>query len=166
MYYRVVAEYLGDEVEFVPNECYECVDVINEEIVEVDYEIKEICFSKSIPNCFFAISMFLKENTIYYIYKTDYTPCIDLSDSSIGDFKANREVRFRKPVKAVLIGMYDMNDEFLNTIKDLYDSCNYKVFFDNEYALYMLDNHYGQIYEDINYLTDDLANYYNIQKRA
>lgn len=160
MYYRVVTDYWGDEVEFIPKDSYESVDYVNGELVEVDYKIKEVCFSKKIESCFLAISMFLKENTLYYIYRTDYTPCIDFSDSSIGDFKANREVRFRKPVKAVLIGVYDMQEEFFIAIKDLYNNCAYGEYFDNDFALDILDNHYGKIYSDIKYKTEALAKYY------
>lgn len=152
MYYRVVSYYLGDEVEFEPKISYENVDVIDREIVEVKYRTKEICFSKTIIGCFFAISMFLEENKKYYIYTTDVEPCIDLSSSSIGDFKASSEVRYRKNVKAKLLCTYVIEDEFLFAIQRLYENCSYNVFFDNDFALKSLNKDYLNLYKAMDYV--------------
>lgn len=152
MYYRIVSEYLGDKTCFKPTNEYENVDIIDGKIVETSYGTKEVCFSKSILGCLFAISMFLKENEKYYIYATNVEPCIDLSKSSIGDFKSSEEVRYRKNVTANLVGTYYINDNFLFAITSLYTNCQYHSFFDNDYAIKTLNEHYRKVYEDIVYV--------------
>lgn len=152
MYYRIVPEYLGENVIFKPEKEYEKVDIVNGKIVEVDYGIKEVCFSKSITGCFFAIANYLKEDTKYYIYKSQQKPCIDLSNSNIGDFNACLEVRYRKNVAANIIGTYVVDEYFLRAIQSLYDDCIHGDFFDNIYATKMLNEHYSRVYEDIEYI--------------
>ena len=166
-YYRVVDNYLGEEVVFNPEHSYENVDFINSKLTFVDYDIKEVCFSKSIQCCFFAISMFLKLNKKYYIYRTSEKPCIDLSGFNKGDFIANKEVRFRKPVKAEYIGSLKTNDNFYENIKELYNNCNYNEnFFDNKYALSILETNYNLIYFEIEYKNDLLKSEYTRNKRC
>lgn len=154
-YYRVVTDYLGEEIVFSPTNSYESVDFVDNKLSFVNYKIKEVCFSKSIQCCFFAISMFLELNKRYCIYRTSEKPCIDLSGFNKGDFIANKEVRFRKPVKAEYIGSFKVHDNFFYNIKELYDNCNYtKDFFDNKFALNMLETNYNLIYSEINYKND------------
>lgn len=160
-YYRVVSDYLGEEIEFKPEHSYESIDYVNGELIEVDYKIKEVCFSKKIESCFFAISMFLKEGRDYYIYRTHHKPDIDLSMCSIGDFKANKEVRFRKPIRAFYIGKFNVHENFYNAIINLYHNCDFGNYFDNDTAVKMLDKYYWGIYSEIEYQSKELEEEYD-----
>ena len=150
-YYRVVSKYLGDIATFIPVSSYENIDIVDGKLAFTDKSIKEVCFSKEIQNCFFAISMFIENNTEYYIYRTNEKPFLDISSFDKGDFIACKEVRFREPVNAEYIGSFKTDDLFFNAIKELYTECNLGEFFLNQYALDMLETYYNEMYYKIKF---------------
>lgn len=153
-YYRVVKDFLGEEHVFIPKNTYEYVDYENGRLKFLGSisDIKEVCFSKEIPTCFFAIAPLLILNKTYYIYETDIIPCMDLCEIEEGDFKATKEVRYRIPVQAKYIGKFITHEDFYESITELYKECcvgdNY---FDTKNALYILENYYHTIYDEIEF---------------
>jgi hypothetical protein len=135
-YYRVVSEYLGKEVEFIPENMYEQVEFKDGiyKIVENNKDkIKEVCFSKTIEGCLFAINMFLKEGE-YFIYQTPKTPSIDLSASDVGDFPSTEEVRYRQKVECNYFGKISISSFLIHCLQETYNDCNYLDKFDNKKA--------------------------------
>lgn len=117
-YYRIVHEYLGEEYTFRPVNVYEETDV---------KDITEVCFSKTIEGCLFAINMFLEEG-YYFIYKTTEEPCTDLSNSSLIDFASIEEVRYRRPIKCEYYGKIDVSSFLIHCLNGLYEDSNYAGF--------------------------------------
>lgn len=135
-YFRVIPEYKGDQLEFIPKSSYEQVELRNGFLSLHEFgnnNIKEVCFSKTIPGCLFAINMFLKEGK-YYIYHTQEVPCIDLSDASIGDFSAIEEVRYRRNVACEFYGKIDVSDFLVYSLRETYEDCKWGETFDHEKA--------------------------------
>ncbi|MBQ8997124.1 MAG: hypothetical protein IJ086_15325 [Clostridium sp.] len=166
-YYRVCKDYYGEEFNFVPNNYYECLEetLSGEVICKKDGDkINEVCFSKTIPNCFFAISMFLKENETYHIYETTQEPCISAYKCRTGDFEASQEVRYRVPVKARYIGKFNVHSYFLEGIESLYREFQYGDFFDSKSILNRLSNNYNTLYNEIKYANLDIEKEFESMK--
>lgn len=162
-YYRVVEEFLGKEYTFIPKNTYEYIDFKDGILtfLEGKSPIKEVCFSKKIPNCFFAIAPFLILDKTYYIYETDIESSVDLSRIKEGDFEATKEVRYRKPVYSKYIGKFKAHESFHESITDLYRGCcmgeNGNYFY-NSHAIYVLSSRYDLMYEEIEFLNDEIRN--------
>lgn len=169
-YYRICKEYHGKEFKFIPNTHYEYLEETpSGEILNLERKnkINEVCFSKFIPNCFFAISMFIKENETYYIYETEQKPCLLAYKCKTGDFKATQEVRYRVPAKARYIGKFKIHSYFLEAIKSLYSKCNFgSGGFDSEHALDILSNHYNSMYNEIIYASQDIEKEFESMKMS
>lgn len=171
-YYRVCKEYHGEEFTFEPTYTYEQLDQKpNGDIVLKDKEdimdkIKEVCFSKHIPNCFFAISMFIKENEVYHIYETTQEPCVEVYKCVTGDFKASQEVRYRVPVKSRYIGRFTVCENFHHAITSLYDNnSGYGGIFYSSFILESLKNDYNLMYNRIEYANKDIEKEFNHLKK-
>jgi hypothetical protein len=130
IYYRIVKDFVGENVSFSPQYAYEQVRLVNgiyEEVDTID-KIKEVCFAKSVEGCLFAINMFLKEG-YYHIYQTNTPPSLDLSYSGIGDFPAIQEVRYQETVPATYVGKIYVTSFLLHCLEELYEQSNmYKPF--------------------------------------
>lgn len=154
-YYRVCKEFYGEEYTFIPNATYENLQE-NEsgEVIRIKDEenlTKEVCFSKLIPGCFFAISMFLEDGDTYYIYETTQEPCLLAYKCSSIDFKSSQEVRYRVPVKSRYIGRFRVHSYFLCNLKDMYSDYSYGSYFDDGIILDRLKNSYRSMYNEIEY---------------
>lgn len=159
-YYRVCKEFYGDEYVFIPSNSYESLEK-NElgEIIHVkniENSIKEVCFSKLIPGCFFAISMFLESEDTYYIYETTQEPCLLAYKCTNADFKSSQEVRYRVPVKSRYIGKFTVHEYFLSNIQELYSKFSYGNYFDGKVIIDILENHYCSIYNEIEYCSPEI----------
>jgi hypothetical protein len=154
-YFRIVPTFFGREHVFLPKIAYEQIrsdGSIFQEVKDIASEemIKEICFAKTVTGCLFAISMFLKE-VDYYIYQTNESPDIDLSDSDLGDFPSIQEVRYRKAVEVTYVGILPVSEFLIHRLRAIYDYSNMdKQSFDNRYARLELDTYiHPKIEEEI-----------------
>ena len=170
-YYRVCKEYHGEEFTFIPTECYEHLeetsdgDIIIKDKEDIVEAIKEVCFAKYIPNCFFAISMFIKENEIYHIYETTQEPCVLAYKCTTGDFKASQEVRYRVPVKSRCIGKFTICEDFHYAITSLYENNGWGDKFASSFVLDSLKNEYNLMYNRIEYANKDIEKEFNHLKK-
>ena len=93
--------------------------------------------------------MYLIENEVYSIYQTEEEPCIDLEKVLVGDFRATREVRYLRPVKATKIGTLTIDSFFLHSIVSLYNESYVWEDFDCDYALNELNQSYNGLTHEI-----------------
>ena len=129
-YYRAVTSFIGNELEFIPNDYYECIGANNEPkyyygVMAVS-DIMEICGSKYIGGAVLgSLSMFINNHAKkldgIYIYEIEEKPDKDISHWSLQDFEYLQEVRWRRPVKGIYIGKVILTDEQLGLIKLYYE---------------------------------------------
>lgn len=151
LYYRIENDFKGKFVNLEPTDKFEKTDDNGNVIYTQDEEhfditiansdIAELCFAKDILGALFGKRMYLKEDHRYYIYVTSEKPDTDLSHNHIFDFATVQEVRYRRNIKAKLIGSVEISSFFLHNVQFIeecicYDPSTYH--YNNEKGLELL----------------------------
>lgn len=118
LYYHLSTKNMGPVVQMEPDGFYERIlDSGDPEIITEDGKSScmrsatpEICFASWVPGAFLAIASALQCRT-YYLYQTSERPDVDLTESKWCDFRATGEVRFRRRIRAELIGRIKVDQE-------------------------------------------------------
>lgn len=148
MYYRVENNFLGYDITLNPKDYYEGTDdygnvlyTENKNGVDIkESEIKETCFAKDILGAFYGKTFFLKEDHVYYIYTTTEIPDTDLSHNTVYDFAITQEVRYRRAIKAKLLGSVKITGFFIYNMNRIEEDITYTKEYNHEEGKKLLND--------------------------